>query len=101
MTLHNSGENDQSAIVDITALPESRGLIGRFRDALSQFKRDIREPLPNTETLTRFSRIKVRTRHLFKRYGWKMFWGIVIFYLIRDSILYIIFPYLLAKQVIG
>ena len=101
MTLPNSGENDQSAVVDMTVVPQSRGLFGRFRVALAQFKRDIREPLPNTENLSRFGRIKARTRHLFKRYGWKMFWGIVIFYLIRDSILYIILPYLLAKQVIG
>ncbi len=79
----------------------SRNPIRRFRSALVQFKRDIREPLPSTEHLSRFGRIKARIRHLFKRYGWKMFWAIFIFYLIRDVVLYILIPYLVAKQLIG
>ena len=30
-----------------------------------------------------------------KKRGWKVFWTIVIFYLIRDSILYILIPFLI------
>ena len=30
-----------------------------------------------------------------KKRGWKVLWTIIIFYLIRDSILYILIPYLI------
>jgi len=33
--------------------------------------------------------------------GWKMIVGFVLFYLIRDSILYILLPYLAYKGIIG
>jgi hypothetical protein len=36
-------------------------------------------------------------RGLFKRYGWKVFVIFFCYYLIRDSILYILLPYLIAK----
>jgi len=98
MTQSDTRNNDQSAAIEVAVGPARSGLIGRFRDALRQFKRDIREPLPNAGSLTRFGRVKARVRHLFTRYGWKMFWGIVIFYLIRDVILYIILPYLVASK---
>lgn len=90
----------ESAAIPV-AEERGRGALSRFREALTRFKRDIREPLPNSENLSRFGRIKMRTRHLFKRYGWKMFWGIVVFYLVRDTILYLVLPYLLAREVIG
>ncbi len=35
-----------------------------------------------------------------KVYGWKVFAGIFLYYLIRDSILYILLPYLIAKGII-
>lgn len=79
----------------------SSGIIRRFRTALKQFKRDIRGPLPGTGQSSRFGRIKARVPHLFKRYGWKMFWAIFIFYLIRDVVLYILIPYLVAREIIG
>jgi hypothetical protein len=101
MTVYDSGENDQSSAVETTGIPESRGLIRRFRDALTRFKKDIREPLPNAESLSRYGKVRARLRHLLKRYGWKMFWTIFAFYLIRDAILYLILPYLVARQIIG
>jgi hypothetical protein len=36
-----------------------------------------------------------------KQYGWKVLVGIVLFYLIRDTILYIIIPYLVINNVIS
>ena len=85
----------------VSAMQAGGGPFRRFRSAITRFKRDIREPLPNTEHLSRIGRIKVRIRHLFKRYGWKMFWAIFIFYLIRDVILYVLIPYLVAREIIG
>ena len=35
-----------------------------------------------------------------KKFGWKLFAVIFLFYLIRDSILYIIIPYLILKGII-
>lgn len=32
-----------------------------------------------------------------RRYGWKLFAGFFIYYLIRDSIIYLLIPYLIAK----
>ena len=34
---------------------------------------------------------------LFKRYGWKLVVGFVVFYLVRDTILYILLPYLIFR----
>tara|TARA_B100000945_G_C20339810_1_gene576773 strand:- start:777 stop:968 length:192 start_codon:yes stop_codon:yes gene_type:complete len=36
----------------------------------------------------------------FKKFGWKLFAVIFLFYLVRDSILYIIIPYLVLKGII-
>ncbi|MBO74267.1 MAG: hypothetical protein CMD33_03230 [Flavobacteriales bacterium] len=34
---------------------------------------------------------------LVKKYGWKLVLAVFMFYLIRDSILYILIPYLIAR----
>ena len=34
---------------------------------------------------------------LFRHYGWKLFAAFVAFYLVRDTILYILLPYLIFK----
>ena len=38
---------------------------------------------------------------LVKKYGWKLVVAVFIYYLIRDSILYILIPYLIAKGLFG
>ncbi|NIR49495.1 hypothetical protein GWO43_13380 [candidate division KSB1 bacterium] len=38
---------------------------------------------------------------LVKRKGWKIVTAVVLFYLIRDSLLYIILPYLAARGLLG
>lgn len=72
----------------------------RFTATVKQFKRDCREPLPGTAELTRWGKLKARSVHLFRRYGWKLLVAIILYYLIRDGILYILIPYLVAKQLI-
>ncbi len=72
----------------------------RFKDFMKQFKRDLREPLPETADLPRWGKVKARFRHLFKRYGWKLLIAICVYYLIRDGILYILIPYLVAKKLL-
>lgn len=72
----------------------------RFKDFMKQFKRDLREPLPESADLPRWGKVKARFRHLFKRYGWKLLIAICVYYLIRDGILYILIPYLVAKKLL-
>jgi len=38
---------------------------------------------------------------LVKKYGWKLVVAVFMYYLIRDSILYILIPYLIAKGLFG
>ncbi len=38
---------------------------------------------------------------LVKKYGWKVVVAVFLYYLIRDSILYILIPYLIAKGLFG
>ncbi len=61
----------------------------------------ITEPEDKTRRDSHFGRVATKMRLLFKKYGWKM--GVLIFlgYLIRDGILYIIIPYLVAKEIIS
>jgi len=46
------------------------------------------------------SSFKKRIVGLFEKYGWKAAVGIFLFYLIQDSFLYIILPWLIAKNII-
>lgn len=41
------------------------------------------------------------TRGLLRRYGWKLLVAVFLFYLIRDSILYILIPYLIYAGLIA
>lgn len=36
-------------------------------------------------------------RGLFDRYGWRLVVGFILFYLVRDTILYILIPYLIVQ----
>ena len=51
--------------------------------------------------LSHFGKVKAKLRAAFKKYGWKLGVLIVLGYLIRDSILYILIPYLIAKKLIA
>jgi hypothetical protein len=44
---------------------------------------------------------EVGFRGFVKRKGWKMMVAIIIFYLIRDSFLYLLLPYLAARGLFG
>jgi hypothetical protein len=40
-------------------------------------------------------------KELFKRRGWKFLLIIISYYAVRDTVIYIIIPYLIAKGIIG
>ncbi len=89
-----------STEIDVTAT-KSSGAYQKLRGVIRQFRADLRGPLPGSEGLGKWERFKFRCRHLIKRYGWKLVLGIVIYYLIRDSLLYIVIPYFVAKKLLG
>jgi hypothetical protein len=68
---------------------------------LRQFRADLRTPLPGAEMTSRWQRIRARTVFLIKRHGWKLVIAIVVYYLIRDTVLYLIIPYLVARKLLG
>ncbi|MEW5795291.1 MAG: hypothetical protein AB1772_02925 [Candidatus Zixiibacteriota bacterium] len=73
----------------------------RFRELISQFRRDLREPLPGNAERSFGGKVAARFRYLVKRHGWKLVGAIVIYYLIRDTLLYIILPYLIARGILS
>lgn len=80
--------------------PTRPGLLGRIRQFLRQFKQDIRTPLPGSTGKPLWARIRGRVGFLYRKYGWKLVAGVVAYYLVRDTLLYIILPYLIAKRLI-
>jgi hypothetical protein len=40
-------------------------------------------------------------RELFKKRGWKFLMIIISYYAVRDTVVYLIIPYLIAKGIIG
>jgi hypothetical protein len=73
----------------------------RLKNVLGRFKSDLRKPLPEAKGKNLIKRIVFRFRYLFRRYGWKMLLAVIAYYLIRDTLLYIILPYLIARQFIN
>lgn len=69
-------------------------MITRMRNGLAGLRADFRAPLPGEERLSRFGRVRLRTRRVISKYGWKLALGFFVFYLIRDVALYLLLPYL-------
>ena len=66
----------------------------QMRSGLARLRADFRAPLPEEERLSRFERMRLRTRRVISKYGWKLVLGFFVFYLIRDLALYVLLPYL-------
>jgi hypothetical protein len=64
---------------------------------MAQLRADFKAPIPDGETLSRFGRLRFRTRRMVKKYGWKLVVGVFVFYLIRDLALYVVLPYMAIK----
>jgi hypothetical protein len=96
--------NDQPVSAEVSSPARTaprRGVWHYLRDAVTSFKADLRVPLAGQDQRSRFGRIKARLKFLLARHGWKLVALVVIYYLIRDTLLYIILPYFLARQVFG
>lgn len=77
------------------------GLWGHIRRSLAQLKADLRVPLAGREQRSRFGRVGARLRFLLAKRGWKLVAAVVVYYLIRDTLLYIILPYFFARSIVG
>jgi hypothetical protein len=75
-------------------------LLARLRGGLRTFKDDLRSPLEGAEGMSRRQRISRRFQFLLKKYGWKLLVAIFFYYLIRDLILYVLLPYLVATRLL-
>ena len=47
-----------------------------------------------------FKRIKEKIKSLIKKYGWKAAIGVFVYYFLRDVTLYILLPWVLAKNLL-
>ena len=47
-----------------------------------------------------FARIRTKMAYYFKRYGWKVGVAIFLYYLVRDTVLYIILPLWIAGEIL-
>ena len=72
-------------------------MLQRIRGGLSQLRRDFRAPIPDGEHLSRFGKLRFRSRRMVKKYGWKLVVGAFVFYLIRDVTLYLLLPYVALR----
>jgi len=48
-----------------------------------------------------FRRVRDKMVYYFKRYGWKVGLVIFLYYLVRDTVLYIILPLWIASEIAG
>ncbi len=71
-----------------------------MRALLRRFRADLRAPLPGTAGLGRGARLRARWAWLSRRYGWRLLAGLVLYYLVRDSLLYLLLPWLAARQLL-
>jgi hypothetical protein len=75
--------------------------IRQIKESYKKIKADIKGPIPELDGLPKSKRIKARFRLIYKKYGWKIIAVIFAYYLVRDVILYIILPYLIARGLIS
>ncbi len=101
MDMHTAKTPAPGSAEGFTGRAPRRSFLARFRALIVQFKRDLREPLAEAEGKPRLQRIRIRFRFLFKRYGWKLAIAVFTYYLVRDTILYIIIPYFVARQLLS
>jgi hypothetical protein len=68
--------------------------IGAFRTTICY--RWYKSYIVDSVQMIRHSGFKV----FFRRRGWKIITVVILYYLIRDSVLYILLPYLVARQIL-
>lgn len=70
-------------------------------DHAKSIRQDLRQSVPGHASRTIIHKIAWRFGFLFKKYGWKLVVVVVAYYLVRDTTVYVLIPYLVAKNVIS
>jgi uncharacterized SAM-binding protein YcdF (DUF218 family) len=78
-----------------------RGFLANMKRRVGEIRRDLRAPLPEAEALSPHERRMFRARYLLAKYGWRVLAAAVAFYLVRDLLLYVALPYLVAMKLVG
>jgi hypothetical protein len=78
-----------------------RKLAARVHSGLQTFQDDLRRPLPGTDGLSRRERFARRLRYLTGRYGWRLLVCALLYYVIRDLVLFVLLPYLAATKLLA
>jgi hypothetical protein len=76
-------------------------VLAGLRSQLAEVRREFAAPLPGEATLSRSARFRARSRRIATRYGWRFVVTAVVFYLVRDLVLYVILPYLAVRSFAG
>jgi hypothetical protein len=95
--------NDPGTTVSLagTAPQAKPGFFRRIKNYARQIRRDFFQPVPADAARTWWHKTAWRFTFLFKKYGWKILVALFLYYLIRDTTLYVVIPWLLAKRLIG
>ena len=76
-----------------------RKLLAGIHSRIQEFQEDLRKPLPGAEGCSRRERWARRFRYLSGRYGRRLLVCVLLYYLIRDLVLYVLLPYLAATKI--
>lgn len=71
-----------TTLKEVESTSKIQQLLHHFRNARSELK-------------------QTGVKGLFRRYGWKLFAAVFIYYLIRDITLYVLIPWLLARHLMS
>jgi hypothetical protein len=75
--------------------------VQKLRLDLARVRSDLKAPLPGAEGWSRRRRLAFRVRRLLRTYGWKLVFIFFLYYLVRDLVLYVVLPLLVADAVVG
>jgi hypothetical protein len=74
--------------------------LATLRTRVAEIRRDLSAPIPGDEHVALRKRIHSRGRLLLTKYGWRVIAIILVYYVVRDVLLYIIVPYLVAERML-
>lgn len=72
--------------------------ITRLRRIAKTMWVEMRQPVPGHVSQRKIGKIRWRLEFIVKKYGWKIFALVIVYYLVRDTTLYIIIPFLVARH---
>ena len=85
----------------IASIEKRPHMLRRAKNLAVQVRKDFFQTVPAEFGQSVFSKFRWRFMFLFKKYGWKMILAIFVYYLVRDTTLYVLIPFLIARKVLG